>query len=39
MAMQVGSSERSSSREELVLTLGEPGNVDTYTFDATVYRA
>jgi len=37
MAMQVGESGTLAlSGKQLVLTLGEPGNVDTYTFDATL---
>ena len=37
MAMQVGESGTFAlSGKQLVLTIGEPGNVDTYTFEATV---
>jgi hypothetical protein len=37
MAMQVGESGTFAlSGKQLVLTLGEPGNVDTYTFEATL---
>jgi hypothetical protein len=37
MAMQVGElGTFTLSGKQLVLTLGEPGNVDTYTFDATL---
>lgn len=37
MAMQVGESGTLAlSGKQLVLTLGEPGNIDTYTFDATL---
>jgi hypothetical protein len=37
MAMQVGESGTFTlSGKQLVLTIGEPGNVDTYTFEATL---
>lgn len=37
MALQVGESGTFTfSGTELLLTIGEPGNIDTYTFEATV---
>jgi hypothetical protein len=37
MAMQVGEfGTLALSGSQLVLTIGEPGNIDTYTFDATI---
>ena len=37
MAMEVGESGTFAlSGKKLVLTIGEPGNIDTYTFDATL---